>query len=451
MEKTQRYWTEGKIVNGKNVGGGVLAERPVATTANKNTVNVVGYKDNPDGTTTNFLSDGTQDTGKLTKNTDGSYSFSPLNNTVAPKVDRTPVVSAYQQSLNDAASIDREAILEKNKTYAATQRQSRIDAIKSVFAPRIKREEEEANARLSRIAALNFKSGVTGSGVDTTKIGEQTDLNKKSMQALDDVQQQMIQEAFDKADVLARQLTEEEFSAKKSTAEAKVVAEKNKLDTAKDVIKSFGAANTTLDSLKEADPKTYNNLIATGMSDFEISNLLKASNPQAKVIETKVVGNNIVTVSQIGNKTVVETHKTDIQPQEEFKSVDGVGYGVTTLPDGTLNLRKLTGSSDTETSGSSNFIDIMQQNIDAGFSPEVAAREAAALSEKSGLPVDQKTLASWTQQARTLTKKQVPEPVGAETTPSKLGQDVADVLRNSGAGSDSLQTASSFWGNLFGQ
>lgn len=431
--KTQRYWTEGKVVNGTNVGGGVLVERPVE--------NII--------------------------------STDQITNT---KTDRTPVVSAYQQSLNDLASIDREALLEKNKEYAASQRQARIDAIKSVFAPRLKREEEEASARLSRIAALNFKSGVTGSGVDTTKIGEQVELNKKSMQALEDVQQQLIQEAFDKADTLARQLTEEQFSAKRATAESKVLAEKNKLDTAKEVIKSFGAANTTLDSLKEADPKTYNNLISTGMSDFEISNLLKASNPQAKIVETKVVGDKVVTVSQIGNKTVVETHKTDIQPQEEFKSVDGVGYGVTTLPDGTLKLRKLTGSSDNGT-GSSNFIDIMQLNIDAGFSPEIAAREAAAFSEKSGIPVDQKTLASWTQQAKQLKKTPV-ENKTTEVTLSKIEQDIQELNRskslnnydkryalkkrgysdseinNSSIGSSidrGLDAVSSFWGNLFGQ
>ncbi len=61
---------------------------------------------------------------------------------------------------------------------------------------------------------------------------------------------------------------------------------------------------------------------------------------------------------------------------------------------------------------STNFLDIMQQNIDAGFSPEIAAREAAAMSESMGISVDQKTLGSWTEQARKLTAN-IPEPIPA--------------------------------------
>lgn len=43
-----------------------------STTQPKNSVNVLNYKDNPDGTTTNYLSDGTTSTVSYTKNADGS-------------------------------------------------------------------------------------------------------------------------------------------------------------------------------------------------------------------------------------------------------------------------------------------------------------------------------------------------------------------------------------------
>lgn len=51
-----------------------------------------------------------------------------------------------------------------------------------------------------------------------------------------------------------------------------------------------------------------------------------------------------------------------------------------------------------------NFIDVMQATIDAGGSPEQAAREAATVSEASGVQVDQKTLNAWTAAARKLKK-----------------------------------------------
>lgn len=55
-------------------------------------------------------------------------------------------------------------------------------------------------------------------------------------------------------------------------------------------------------------------------------------------------------------------------------------------------------------SGASSFDDIMQQAIDAGATAEQAAREAATVSENSGVPVNQETLSSWVAHAKTLKK-----------------------------------------------
>lgn len=51
------------------------------------TLNVTSYKDNPDGTTTNFLSDGSSDTGTYTPNKDGSLNFNPISssNVITPE------------------------------------------------------------------------------------------------------------------------------------------------------------------------------------------------------------------------------------------------------------------------------------------------------------------------------------------------------------------------------
>lgn len=67
----------------------------------------------------------------------------------------------------------------------------------------------------------------------------------------------------------------------------------------------------------------------------------------------------------------------------------------------------------------SNFIDIMQKVIDAGGSPEQAAREAALVSEGQGITVDQKILNAWTEQAKKLTKSPSPPPPPPE--PEKKG------------------------------
>lgn len=47
------------------------------------TLTVVSYRDNPDGTTTHFLSDGSQETGRITIGADGRGTFKPLSNAQA--------------------------------------------------------------------------------------------------------------------------------------------------------------------------------------------------------------------------------------------------------------------------------------------------------------------------------------------------------------------------------
>jgi hypothetical protein len=54
------------------------------------------------------------------------------------------------------------------------------------------------------------------------------------------------------------------------------------------------------------------------------------------------------------------------------------------------------------TTSTNPFSDVMTDALKSGASPEQAAREAAAVSEASGVPVDQKTLTAWAAQARAL-------------------------------------------------
>jgi hypothetical protein len=87
----------------------------------------------------------------------------------------------------------------------------------------------------------------------------------------------------------------------------------------------------------------------------------------------------------------------------------------------------------------SNFLDIMQESINAGDSPEVAARTAAAISEQSGISVDQKTLNDWTSQARKLEKKVAPVATSEVTTTSEIEQSIQNVKRIPGMGNSDVR------------
>jgi len=67
-----------KITKIDNAFSGITAE---------NKVNVTGYKDNPDGTTTNYLSDGTTSTVKYTKNADGTLTANEVQSSGDPVYD----------------------------------------------------------------------------------------------------------------------------------------------------------------------------------------------------------------------------------------------------------------------------------------------------------------------------------------------------------------------------
>jgi len=98
------------------------------------------------------------------------------------------------------------------------------------------------------------------------------------------------------------------------------------------------------------------------------------------------------------------------------------------------------------------FADIMQQVIDAGGSPEEAAREAAMVSENQGIQVTQKQLSQWTRQARSIEK--IPTP--AVTPPKKMSpEEIGRHFRGTIGGvarefTTPGETVGSFFKGLFG-
>jgi hypothetical protein len=239
----------------------------------------------------------------------------------APAPATVPIINrsstAYEKSIKDLADVaaSRATIQAQADAYAAQQRQARIDAINTTFAPRIKREEEAGAARMARVAALNFKQGIVGSGVDTTKTGAQENLNKEALQSIEDAKATAINEAFGWADQLARQRAEDQYSAATRSAEANVSYQKNLLDTAIKTVETMGKGGASLESLKVAEPETYKNIVeTTGLSDLQLASMLNANSPQPSSVSTRVENGYLIS-SYFDPQTKKFTHVSEKLPE----------------------------------------------------------------------------------------------------------------------------------------
>lgn len=265
----------------------------------------------------------------------------------APTTTPAPATSVRNPSLYEKALSERTAAtktyqdqLDQAKIYAAQQRQARIDAINTAFAPRIAREEKAGAERMQRVKALTFKSGITGSGVDTTKLGEQSNLNEKALQDIEASKAIAIQEAFDKADALAVSMANQAYDRSLKTAEANVAEQKNKVDTAMEILKSFGTAGVkTAQDLLNADRATYDNLkSATGMTDPELDTYLKVNAPKGTYQwdQAKFSGNKMYVPTIKNGVPAMEEVTLNFTPTKEPESVTRTDTGVFILyKDGT--------------------------------------------------------------------------------------------------------------------
>lgn len=266
-----------------------------------------------------------------------------------PAVDRTEAASILKKtkSAQETAEDMYNRSLREANQYAASQRQARIDAINAAFAPRIAREEERGRGELAKTAALNFKKGTVGSGVDTTATGETKALNEEAMRGIEAEKALMINEAFGYYDELAKERAKQSYDIARQTQEDQTANQNAIYDKAAKSLGLFGKSGVTLDQLKTAEPNLYNDMIEIGgLTDFEISGILAENNPAIdSKIEFKDGSMYQYYVDPTTGKMVVNTQKVDLNNNEEFKSIDGIGYGVKNDANGNLVLRKLTSKS----------------------------------------------------------------------------------------------------------
>lgn len=255
----------------------------------------------------------------------------PAPNPTTPP--RTPgILDELKKQQADTEAMNRQA-QQSADAYAAQMRQARIDAINTSFAPRIAREQEAGSARMSRVAALNFKGGITGSGVDTTKTGEQTQLNDKALQAIEQEKAVAINEAFGWADQLGKERATLLTKQAQEGAEAKVKYAQDKVDTALKALDTFAGLGkiTSAKDLMAADQNTYETLKdVSGMSDSEIDAYLKTKAPQGTYqwSQAQISGNTMYVPTIKNGVASMEKISLGFTPNKEAKSVTKTDDGV---------------------------------------------------------------------------------------------------------------------------
>lgn len=310
--------------------------------------------------------------------------------TTAPA--RTP--SLYEKALSDrtAATKSYEDALATASTYAAQQRQARIDAINTAFAPRIQREEKAGADRMQRVKALTFKSGITGSGADTTKLGEQSNLNSKALQDIEASKAMAIQEAFDKADALAVSMANQTYDRSSKTAEANVAEAKYKVDSAMEILKSFGTAGVkTAQDLLNADKSTYDNLKkTTGMSDSEVDTYLKINAPKGTYQwdQAKFNGNKMYVPTIKNGVPAMEEVTLNFTPTKEVQGVTKTDTGVFVLyKDGTYQTVGIPGNEKKPTPADIKVF-VNQQMATPEFKKLTDEQKADYIRSQGGTPYD---------------------------------------------------------------
>jgi hypothetical protein len=208
---------------------------------------------------------------------------------------RNPGLLATAKEKANLDSKTRREIQQKADRYGASMRQARIDAINAQFAPRIAREQEEGKARLDRVAAINFNKGIVGSGVDTTKTGEQKGLNESAVQAIESEKSVYIRDAFDKSDSIAKERAKQLTEEKIADAEFSVNKYQAMADEALEALKMFGKGDASLEDIEQSDPETLRTLREVlGYSDLQLQAVIDSGAPEPKNVDTRVVNGHLV-------------------------------------------------------------------------------------------------------------------------------------------------------------
>ncbi len=257
----------------------------------------------------------------------------PAAPTAPVTTDRSGAVSAYDLAKQNALAVEnsRASYSAAAETYAASQRQARIDAINTTFAPRIANQQKEGEDAMARVRAINFNRGTVGSGIDSTLIGDQNKLNDKALKGIEDEKAIAVQNAFTWADDLKVKKAEELYSTAKGAATANVDYQKGLADKATAALQIFGKGGYTADDIKRVDPAAYAALRdAVGMNDAAINLYLKTQAPEGTYnwSAAQTIGNKMMVPVVRNGKASVETVDLPFTPTKKIKDTVKTDTGV---------------------------------------------------------------------------------------------------------------------------
>ena len=238
--------------------------------------------------------------------------------------------------------IKREQDLQQMLSY---KYQPQIDAINTIYAKRYEEERAKALQREGQNRAMLSRAGLLGTPQATTRTTETEDINKRQRELTDAEKALKIQEVYGKMNEDAKKRVEEERANALGMADKAMALRKERMNDATSRLKSLGQAGFDMEKIK-SDANLYKYLQeATGMSDLEMdANLKIAQGDNIVKSGMEKVGNKLIgwTMDKNGNFKQTE-YQSDIAPEEEYKEIDGVPYGMSRDAQGNLIMRPITG------------------------------------------------------------------------------------------------------------
>lgn len=235
---------------------------PTVPNAQK-TVSVISYKDNPDGTTTNTLSDGTTSTVKYTKNADGSLTPTEVGSLF-------PYYDQNVSYLSEAAKYAKEKAdtviptEEEARQQALKAMQAEIDATNALYADKLRRAQQQGQGLLGQTGAIQARRGLLGSDFGTAQTQNVNLANEENYSSIENERLVKINQIQTKA----KEDATAQIAAKRAAKEAGLKEYVDYLSKEK-TLKETALTGTIQDMLaNKIDLKDFN--------DSEIENLAKS-------------------------------------------------------------------------------------------------------------------------------------------------------------------------------
>lgn len=270
-----------------------------------NPVTVTKYKDNADGTTTNYLSDGTTSKVRYTKNPNGSFTPYEIGNTtstatpgsanaIAQSVQYNPYVNPDQATIDAARGLitDTTQETDPNKLYQQTLQdyQAQIDSINTLYADQINRARIEGQGRIESRQFAQGRAGQIGSGTGEAGINAVQDANEQVIRSIEAEKANAIAEIYSKVRTGASDLLKANTEAKKAGAKAllefynveKPAIKKKNLSEA---VKSLVSKGIDVKSMTPEDIKSFTDGI--GVSKDEFTSAFTEYQKEVKAAEAK--------------------------------------------------------------------------------------------------------------------------------------------------------------------